>query len=78
MVVLDRRRGSGLTQEPLPGTITRSQGRQHCLESHDPVQMRVLSAEDHSHAPNSDDLQYTERAEAAQLVERLRQSEEGA
>ena len=39
--------------------------------------MRVLSVEDHSHAPNSDDLQYTEGAEVAQLVERLRQSEEG-
>ena len=75
MVVLDRRRGSGLTQEALPGTLARSQGRQHCLEGDDPVQMRVLGAEDDPHAPDSEDLQDTVRAKAAQFPFRLRRGQ---
>ena len=75
VVVLDRRRGSGLTQEALPGTLAGSQGRQHRLEGNDPIQMRVLGAEDDAHAPDSEDLQDTVRAKPAQFPFRLRRGQ---
>jgi hypothetical protein len=74
--VVDARTRLGLAQEAPACGSARQHSRPHDLQGHETRELKVFGLKDHTHAPNTEDLQDAIRTETADFTRSLRRRQE--